>query len=544
MKKTIITALVAAAPILASAQSTVDAYTLSQTEPRGTARFMSMGGAFTALGGDLSSLGQNPAGVGVYRGSDIGATLDIDFRSYDTKTPYGSSKDNQTKAFCNNFGYVGTAYIGSELRSISWGVSYGRTASFDRVINGYNNPTSTSLTNYIAALTNVDKPAPFGDKGLSFGDNYNPYLQSDNNWLSILAFNSFMINSMPGSYNQYQGLYQPGTIGDAEYTVRERGYVDEYNFDIAGNVSDVVYWGIGFGVTDISYSRDAYYSESMENARIEHKGSLVNGDAGFNLYNTKRITGNGWNFKAGVIVRPLQELRLGFAIHTPTYYNLSHGYDAAVRYSYFNPALPESQDNPVSNFDAKDPEYTEWASFDSRLRTPWRMMFGAALVIGNQAIVSVDYERQAYNDMHVKYQYGAYYDEFADATGINDNIKDVFKAANIVRLGLEYRVTPQLSLRAGYNVSSCNVRDEAVDGNVEVFTNGTDPSFSLDRKTTQNISFGIGYKYKGWYFDAAYVHRNRESRFFAYTNYADQVAPSANVTENNNSAVISIGYKF
>ena len=84
MKKTIITALVAAAPILASAQSTVDAYTLSQTEPRGTARFMSMGGAFTALGGDLSSLGQNPAGVGVYRGSDIGATLDIDFRSYDT----------------------------------------------------------------------------------------------------------------------------------------------------------------------------------------------------------------------------------------------------------------------------------------------------------------------------------------------------------------------------------------------------------------------------------------------------------------------------
>ena len=536
MKKILLPALVTLAPALAFAQSTVDAYNLSQSELRGTARFMSMGGAFTALGGDLSTLGQNPAGVGVYRGSEIGATLDLNFRSYSTQTPYDKAKDNQTKAFCNNFGYIGTAWIGSGLRSISWGATYGRVASFDRIINGYNNPTSTSLTNYIAGFSGGQ-----ASKDLSFGENYNPYLQSDCDWLSILAYNSYMINNRPGSTNEYVGLYQNGTVGDALYNVRERGYVDQYNFDIAGNVSDVVYWGIGLGVADISYTRDTYYSESMSGARIPTNGghSLTTGDAGFSLYNTKHITGNGWNFKAGVIVKPIQSLRLGFAVHTPTYFNLSHGYDAEVDYSYFDPSKPKSDSNPMQGN-----EYTEWASFDSRLRTPWRLMVGAAVVIGNQAIISVDYERQAYNAMHVKYQYGDYYNEFAPDDNVNNNIKDIFQGANIVRLGVEYRVTPQFSLRAGYNAQSCNVKQSAIDGNVEVLTSGTDPSYSLDNKLTQYISCGLGYKYKGWYFDAAYVHKNRESKFQAYTNWDGNVAPSATVKENINSVVLSVGYKF
>lgn len=534
MKKTILPALVVALPFMATAQNTVDAYSLSQNELRGTARFMSMGGAFTALGGDLSVLGQNPAGVGVYRGSEIGATLDLNVRGYKTSTPYGSSSDSQTKVFCNNFGYVGTAWIGSGLRSLSWGATYGRVASFDRVTNGYNNPTATSLTNYIASFSGGQKP---GD--LSFGDNYNPYLDSDCDWLSILAYNSFMINDLPG--NQYIGLYQRGTEGDAMYTVRERGFVDEYNFDIAGNVSDMVYWGIGFGLTDISYTRDSYYSESMKDARVAADGGayMTTGDAGFELSNSKHITGSGWNFKAGVIVKPIPSVRLGFAVHTPTYYNLSHGYDATVDYSYFDPSKPESQDNPMAGN-----EYTNWASFDSRLRTPWRIMAGAALVISNQAIVSLDYERQAYNAMHVKYQYGYGYDDFAPDDNVNNNIKDIFQGSNIVRLGLEYRVTPQLSLRAGYNVQSSNVKQAAADGNVEVLTSGTDPSFTLNDKLTQYISCGIGYKYMGWYFDAAYVHRNRQSKFQAYTNWDGNIAPSAKVTDNFNSFVLSVGYKF
>lgn len=62
----------------AFAQSAIDAYRFSQPDLRGTARFMGMGGAFGALGGDLSTLSQNPAGIGVYRSNELGFTLDLD----------------------------------------------------------------------------------------------------------------------------------------------------------------------------------------------------------------------------------------------------------------------------------------------------------------------------------------------------------------------------------------------------------------------------------------------------------------------------------
>lgn len=529
--------MIASLPAMAMAQSTVDAYAISQNEMRGTARFMSMGGAFTALGGDLSVLGQNPAGIGVYRSSEFGATLDINMRGYKTSTSQGSSKDSQTKAFCNNFGYIGTALLDGALKSFNWGASYGRRTSFDRIINGVNMPTNTSMTNYVAGFSSGYSPETLG-----FADGYNPYKDSDADWISILAYNSYMINPVPGGENMYAGLFQNGTVADAMYTVRERGYVDEYNFDLGGNVNDVVYWGIGFGVTDLSYWKDSYYSESLENAYIPSVAGMATGNAGFDLYNSKHISGSGWNFKAGVIVRPIPELRLGFAIHTPTWYKLTHRYQASVDYySYYNPNIAESDRNPITNGDK--PEYTDEAAFDSRINTPWRFMIGAATVIGNQAIVSVDYERVAFNDMRVKYSDGGYYGDFVNDEGVENNIKDCFKGSNIVRVGLEYRVTPQFSLRAGYNVEASNVKSNATNGTTEMLTSGTDPSYSLD-KTTQYISFGLGYRYQAFYIDAAYVYKNRKSTFHAYPDFNGYAAPTADVTDTNNSIIISAGFKF
>ena len=59
----------------AGAQGALDLYTISQTDLRGSARFMSMAGAFGALGADLSTLNQNPGGIGVYRSSEVGMTM-------------------------------------------------------------------------------------------------------------------------------------------------------------------------------------------------------------------------------------------------------------------------------------------------------------------------------------------------------------------------------------------------------------------------------------------------------------------------------------
>ena len=47
---------------------------LSRSHPFGTARVMGMGGAFTSLGADLSSMSINPAGLGMYRRNEFSLT--------------------------------------------------------------------------------------------------------------------------------------------------------------------------------------------------------------------------------------------------------------------------------------------------------------------------------------------------------------------------------------------------------------------------------------------------------------------------------------
>lgn len=543
MKKLLVPAVALLLPAAMMAQSAVDAYNLSQTELRGTARFLGMGGAFTALGGDLSAVGLNPAALGVYRSSEIGATLDVNFRKYDST----NGKESQTKAFCNNFGYVGVVKLDGALRTFAWGASYNRKSSFDRITNGYNPTLDTSLSNYIAAYT-TNNGVYYKDMEIT--DDFNPYIDPVpgtgvyNDWLSILAYNSYMINPVNAKGDQYAGLFKNGTRGDAYYDVHERGYIDEYNFSFGGNVSDVVNWGVNIGITDLSYDRSVIYSESMADAYVATAdGRMVNGNAGFDLFNAQSVSGTGWNFNVGLIFKPINEFRIGLSVKTPTWWRLQHSVYTDVSYSYFDPTMPESDTNPM-----KDTEYTgddkyPGDAYDSRLNSPWHLNVGVAGVIGSKAIVSLDYERIAYPDMKIKHQTGYYGNDFEEATAFNQDIKDYFQAANSLRLGVEYRLTPQFSVRAGYAWQSSAVKSEAADGDIQIYTTGCDPSYTFN-KTTNQFSVGLGYRYQSWYIDAAYVYRKRDGEYHAFTDWDGYRAPTGKINDCNSSLVLSTGFKF
>lgn len=525
----------------AMAQSAIDAYNITPTQLRGTARFIGMGGAFTSLGSDLSCMTQNPAGLGLYRSSDIGLTFDISIRNYNTATNYQKGSDNETKAYFDNFGYVGVANLDGTMRNFQWGVSYNRLASFDRITSGYNLPTATSLSNYIAWYTEGVNSNDLVDE-----TGYDPYFDSSNDWLSILAYNSYMINNPGNNLEQYEGLYGRGTTGDALYTARERGYSDEYNIDFAGNVSDMFFWGLGVGIVDMNYTREVSYSESMASANIYNVAtqSLATGNAGFDLYNWQNITASGANLKFGVIVRPVEMLRIGAAIHTPTWLHVSHSTYGYVEYNYTPDGITGNRPTNSGSFSTPQNDY------DSRLSTPWRFMLGASVVIGPKAILSVDYERVAYNDMKLKEQryWGSYGGGgFVENTYANEDVKNYFRAANIVRIGAEYRISRNWSVRAGYNYQTGNVTKEAYDGQMHISTAGTDPSYQLDNDT-QNICLGLGYRYKSWYCDLAYQHTRQSGRFNAYTSYTDgkttYAAPTAEIKNNYNNIVISTGFRF
>ncbi|MCM1483203.1 MAG: outer membrane protein transport protein [Muribaculaceae bacterium] len=546
MNKRIFTAALCALPIAVMAQTALDLYQMSAYDLRGTARFMSMGGAFGALGGDLSTLNQNPAGIGVYRKSEIGVTLDIDMQKAKSTTMSNVMDQNQTKVYCNNFGYIGSIYTGSEtMPYFQWGASYNRAASFDRRYSGKFGSMNGSLSNYIAGYTTAENWPVSSLTGTD--GNYFSYSAP---WMSILGYNSFMINPV-GVGSDYNGLWRNGTTGESSFSVEEKGYVDEYELNFGGNVRDVVYWGIGFGITDITYTKSTYYTEDMLNAQIPAQRPATAGDApddivdgqvidgvtvgagGFGLASAKRITGSGFNFKAGVIVRPINELRLGFAIHTPTYYNLTETALAEVDYGYGYTSGPAKAD-----YTGTPEDYVQWKS-----RTPWRMIISAACVIGARGLISVDYEYRPYQTMLAKDNSGYTY------TDLQTDVKSYYKAANILRVGAEYRLTSNLSVRAGYVYESTPTTTEVSDSRIPVYTSnpddsGLNPSYSLDN-SSQYITCGVGYRYKNFYADAAYVHKHRESTFHPYTmNSYTETPYSATIDQNSNNIVLSVGFKF
>lgn len=536
MKKYILSLSALALPVLMFGQTALDAFNLSQPDFKGTARFMSMGGAFTSLGGDISTINQNPAGIGVYRSSEIGVTLDLDIASTKSTTSGVSMTKGKTNFSCNNFGYIGAVYTGSDIMPyFNWGASYSRVASFNRAYKG-GYGMNGSLSNYIAGYTSNENWAS-EDLTTDQSSNFNPYMEPYGApWMSILAYNSYLINPIGAS--KYSGLWDNGTSGNSTFDVHEKGYTDEYSLNFGGNFANIVYWGIGFGITDINYRSSVYYTEDMSNAKIPVLDSngettgLKTGGGGFGLDSWKSISGTGFNFKIGAIIKPINEVRIGLAVHTPTYYSLKQEGWAGVDYGY----------NPdIEGYAQTNDGYTDY--FEWQLRTPWRLLTGISGVIGKQAIVSLDYEYRPMQNMKIQDNNGYNY------TDMNNDVNSYYNALSIIRLGAEYRLSPQWSVRAGYQLQTSPSTTVAQNGETAIYTSGPDdtettPSYSFD-KSTSYISLGLGYRYKNFYVDAAYVNKQRESVWRAYTpNNYTSLAPSSKINLSSNQIILSAGVKF
>lgn len=535
--------LLAVLPMAAAAQTAFDAYQISTSDMRGTARFMSMGGAFTALGGDLSVLGQNPAGIGVYKNSEIGITMLIDIQSAKANTDLGTVTTNQTKVNVPNAGYIGSIYLSpvSPLRYFNWGISYGRVTSFNRAYRGVAG-ANTSLSNYTAGYTAAEE---WTTSDLSaYSSYYDPYRDGQAPWMSVLLYNSYAINPSTMKSTDYRGLYN-GTPGEATFDVLEKGFIDEFNIDFGGNVLDMVYWGLGFNINNVEYSNSTYYTENFSEACIASPDaeSRTVGSANWGLESWRRIYGNGFKFKLGVIVKPINEFRIGFAFHTPTWYRLNYDGWAQTQYVYSYNTLgsKDLKGTYPTGSDYKTDDY-----FQFKLRSPWRIMAGAAGVIAQRAILSVDYEYRTYGSMAVQDRSGVEYQ------GDREDINAYYKGQHIVRAGAEFRLTQNFSLRAGYTYESSPVQNLAKEGSLMAYTSGPDntqtqPSYIFDT-SMRYITAGIGWHYGRFYVDAAYVNKCRKTDWHAFTNFDDGEgwtrAPMAHITNNDNQIVLSAGFKF
>lgn len=542
MKKKVFAILLCGLPLLINAQDAFDVLQMSQNDLRGTSRFQSMAGAFGALGGDLSVLTQNPGGIGVYRNSDLGITFSVDRNS----TTAGVDKMTETRFKVNNVGYVGVIRLDSEsVPNLNFGFTYNRIKSYDRHYVGGVGSIPTSMSNYIAdAFVNI--PGYTADDLYTF-DDVNPYFDNYAPWAAITTFDmptktygSVGIINANGDY--MQGLFGPETKGNAYYEVDERGHADEYNIAFGGNIANKVYFGLDFGILDLDFRSYQSYEEDLDYAYVmlddkdlfTSEISNHNTRANWGLYNYLHSEGTGVNFKFGLIWKPVQALRIGAAFHTPTYYDMRDTY-------YVEADLRAYQDNEMLYSAKKGSNDGYDYSSTYTIKTPWRFMGSLAGIIGTKGILSMDYEYVANETMRIGDDRN---NDYADVT---DNVKTYFKPTHIIRIGGEYRVNPSWSLRAGYSYKTTQVEKGVDNYDFNISTVGTNPTYQYDNNV-HHITCGVGYRYKSFYTDLAYIHQIRESVYNAFSPINDEYGyepnVSADVKDANNRFSLTLGMRF
>ncbi len=522
MKRNLFLLIALSVCICSFGQGEIDALRMSRNDLTGTARGQAMGGAFGALGGDVTGVAINPAGIGVYRSSEIVASMN--FTSTDISTNWMGTKHEQSKFKFNfdNLSYMGYFPTGSDgVQSVNFGFSYNRLKNFDRQYTASGQNMGSSLTDLIAKLTNGTSSTR-----LESTDSYDPYW-SGLPWMSILGFQGDLIAQVNGTTDQYVPRIQGYTLNPL-LSVSERGYVESYDFTAGTNISDKLYLGLTFSLTDMYYSMSSAYTENFNTGKNE----------GYDFYNQLETDGSGYQVSVGAIFRPVDALRVGVAYHSPTWYTSMTDYFSAN-------TIFEYVDGPdVVTTRAWTPGGDPPPHNDYKFQTPYSWVFSAAAILGSQAVVSLDYEIKDYTAMNTKDEDGY------NVQWVNDYVDQDFKVASTLRAGLEYRVTPQFSARLGYAWMQNPYTKQMKDGNTEVTPPGTIPHYTIEGDVN-HLTWGVGYRFTPhFYADLAFVWRSQTDDLYYFTKFLDGngriVVDStpAKLKNNTYKGLLTVGYKF
>ncbi len=519
MKKVYLMRIVACTLLLSTAvgaQTVYDAAKFSGSDLNGTARFVGMGGAMGALGGDISTMGVNPAGIGVYRSNDLMTSFVFNYTSNKSDFDGSIMKKDKFRGSFDNIGFVYSSKIGNEtaLKYVNFGFNYHKAKSFNRDFSMQGDMKGLSQTDQMAVLTNgasIDR--------LEDNDVFN---NNEIGWLSALAWNGAII--FPDGVEKYKGF--PGDSPYGNYSSRERGGIDVYDFNVSFNLQDRVYLGLAVGAYDLSYTKNTLYSESLFNE---------NTDYFYSLESFMKTTGTGVDFKIGTIIRPIESspLKIGVAIHTPVFYNLTLRSSAILN----SDADFDEKGNPIPvdsrNIDTYNKINGDIIT-DYDLRTPWIYNLSLGYTIGSSVALGAEYEYKDYSTSSLSYNDGT------RMTDENNMINNMLKGVSTVRLGAEVKLIPEFAIRAGYNYSSTAFNEGAYKG-LPINSSRTDTDYA-NEKAINNYTIGLGYRGSSFYADLAYQYSAYKEDFYPFDNIENLQKTS--VTNDRQQVLVTLGFRF
>lgn len=472
----------------------MDALRYSRTTFGGTARYMGMAGAFGALGADFSTLSSNPAGIGLYKKSEF--TFTPAFYIGKTNSTYnGTSSDDYKNNFnLSNVGVVFTNNLRNEysvLKNFQFAIGMNRINNFNNrmMIEGFNSENSL-IDTYVENANGVY----YGDIE---EDTYGNFAYDLN-----LAWNTYAIDTIEGDPYQYFGAVPPGGGVFQRKNIESWGSMNEFLLSLGANINDRLYIGGTFSFPFIRYFEKSAYSEYDEEDNINDFSSMV-------LYEDLKTHGTGFNMKFGLIIRATNWLRLGGAVHSPT---------------WFFSMNDQWHSEMATQFDNNDSysSISPLGTYDYDLETPWKAMGSVSFVLGRFALISADYEYCDFSQSKLK---GSRYDFYNE----NTSIKNKYTETHNLRLGSEFRFG-HFAVRGGLGYYASPFAEDET-GN------------RINDGEKLYYTGGFGFRYDGFFLDMAYVRSVSNEDYYLYSSESITVNPVKNELITNN-ILLTLGFRY
>ena len=509
---------------------------LSQRESVGTARSMGMGGAFTSLGADMASFGYNPAGFGMYQRNEISVSLGLGVTQAKNYNAYGYGDNSSVRCAINNVGASFKVYESSgALTAINFAFGYNKTADYNYNISYVGPTTPSSLADAFADIANANGLDINSENKITDPKGYYDYDMNPYFWGTVMGYKAGLINR--GSNGWYPDEIANGAQMSQYTNLESRGSAGEFSFAFGFNINNIVYLGASLDVQSISRKQVIYYNEYIDYA----DGGRPDATAypyqlqQFELGQSMQIDGSGVGAKFGVVVRPIDGVRIGFAVHTPTYYSLAYRYSASL-----SSVALSAGDNPydweVINgrvyADENTPVLQDGGEYRWQFTTPTRLLAGLSYAVGQYAVFSVDYQYDAYRSLELNYSP-------ADTGYTNDTFRNNLKGTHTLRAGVEGKPLPWLSLRAGggYRTKVLNSNYDFVAFSEPVADNMWYASAGIGFRVSKVTSIDLAYQYRNTRYSDYYS-------FYTKSGDTPNESPQYGLDLINHNIALTFAFRF
>lgn len=477
-----------------------DALRFSQFRSTGSARIIGLGGAQMSLGGDISNIHTNPAGLGFFRRSEF--SFSPSFGTWNTESSYlGQIQNDRT----GNFSIPNLSLVISNPRQGALNTSAFKGGSFGISFNRMNH-----FNTQFGYFSDIEGDVSIIDFFLQQANGI-PESQIENFGLTGLAYQTFLINPITRDQNgnpiNNPTQYDSFVLGFPfqNETVTSEGRISQTSVSYGANFLNKFFVGAGLGLSSVIYNqrknyREEFFDEPLLNSTIDERLSM---------------SGFGANINLGVIFKPIDQLNLGVNFQSPTWYNFNEEYEARMVNNFDN-FFFEEENITLGTEEAQTPITIG----NYNLNTPLRLSGGATLFIGKSGFISADIDYLDYSKSTINSR------DF-NATADNQQIRSLYGQTLNYRVGGEFRFDIW-RLRGGYGFYG----DPFVNSNFD--------------RSTQQFSGGFGVRLKAMYFDFALSSTNFRQLYnsFPVEEGGFNIGPFTEIRNNITTGTMTFGFNF